>query len=87
MPGFGITYFQDTVKDRQMENLCTKSIKMCLCPYLLKPHQEHLNITPTLSHVQVEDEEEDALVQQKDVSLLDDCLDAILYLDGAPNWK
>lgn len=64
MPGFGITYFQDTVKDRQMENLCTKSIKMCPCPYLLKPHHKHLNITPTLSHVQVEAEEEDTLVQQ-----------------------
>lgn len=47
MQGFGITDFQDTVKDRQMENLCSKSIKMCLCPYLHKPQQEH-NITPPL---------------------------------------
>lgn len=41
MRGFGITYFQDTVKDRQMENLCSKSIKTCPCPYAHKPHQEH----------------------------------------------
>lgn len=40
MKVFGITYFQDTVKDTQMENCCSKSIKMCPYPYLLKPHQE-----------------------------------------------
>lgn len=41
MQSFGITYFQDTIKDRQMENLCSKSIKMCPCPHLLKPRQDY----------------------------------------------
>lgn len=54
MPGFGITYFQDTGKDTQMENCCSKSIKMCPYPYLLKPHQEHQsNIAPPLLRVQM----------------------------------
>lgn len=52
MRGFGITYFQDTVKDRQMKISPPNPLKMCPCPYLLKAHQERRNITPPLLHTQ-----------------------------------
>lgn len=54
MQGVGITYFQATVKDMQMEDCCSNSIKMCLHAYLPKPQKKHGNkITPMLLHVQV----------------------------------
>lgn len=63
MKVFGITYFQDTVKDTQMENCCSKSIQMCPYHYLLIPHQEQWNnITPLLLHVQVKAGNEDDFV-------------------------
>lgn len=62
MKGFGITFFQDSVKD--MENCCSKSIQMCPYPYLLKRHQEHWNnITSPFLHVNSGDE--DAFVLQE----------------------
>lgn len=49
MRGFGITYIQDTVKDRHMETLYTKSIKTCPYLHLHKSYQEYKNFK-TLHH-------------------------------------
>lgn len=52
MWGFGITYFQDTVKDRQMENLFSKSIINVSMPLSVQiPPGTHHNISLPLPPV------------------------------------
>lgn len=51
--GLGITYFQDTAKDMQMENCSSKSIRTCPYPHPEpKPPQEDGGNIGRVSHVQ-----------------------------------
>lgn len=83
MKVFGITYFQDTVKDTQMENCCSKSIKMCPYPYLLTaPHQPFYICKSNLGMTLVV-----RTIFLSDVSLYSNYHSDIVNLDDMLNWK